>query len=436
MSAPSGLLVLRRLTVVIALVATILGVLPGPDVGATPPETLSAAGQKADFPEVAVDQDGDAVIVWKAFDGANFRVQARRRSAAGALSPTQTVSAAGEDADYPQVAVDQDGDAVVVWARFDGTNSRVQARRRSAAGALSPVQALSVAGQSANRPQVAVDQDGHAVIVWQIWDGATWRVQARRRSAGGALSPVQTLSTAGQDAYYPQVAVDQDGHAVVVWQRFDGTTFSVQARRRSAAGALSPVETLSAAGQNAHVPQVAVDQDGDAVIAWHGFDGTNSRIQARRRSKAGALSAVKKLSAAGRDAHGAQVAVDQDGHAVIVWERHDGTNWRIQAMRRSAAGALSAVQTLSAAGQSADDPHVAVDADGHAVIVWERHDGTSYRVQARRRSAAGALSAVQTLSAAGQSAQESEVAVDQDGDAVIVWRRFDGTNNRIQSVGL
>ncbi|MDQ3990775.1 MAG: hypothetical protein M3245_00490, partial [Actinomycetota bacterium] len=211
MSAPSDLLIPRRLTVVIAFTATILGVLPAADVGATTPETLSAAGQNADQPQVAVDADGDAVVVWRRFDGTNLRIQARRRSKTGALSPVQTLSAAGQSAYDPQVAVDADGHAVIVWLLFNGANYRVQARRRSATGVLSPLQTLSDAGQDAYEPQVAVDPDGHAVVVWRHLDGTNYRIQARRRSAGGALSPVQTLSVAGRNSLSPQVAVDQDG---------------------------------------------------------------------------------------------------------------------------------------------------------------------------------------------------------------------------------
>jgi hypothetical protein len=43
------------------------------------------------------------------------------------LGPIQTLSGAGQDAFAPQVAVDSGGNAVAVWRRFDGTNFRVQA---------------------------------------------------------------------------------------------------------------------------------------------------------------------------------------------------------------------------------------------------------------------------------------------------------------------
>jgi hypothetical protein len=83
---------------------------------------------------VAVDPDGDAVFTWVRSDGTNDRVETRTLSATGTLSAVQTLSSAGQDASDPQVAVDADGDAFVTWTRFDGANFRIEARTRSAAG--------------------------------------------------------------------------------------------------------------------------------------------------------------------------------------------------------------------------------------------------------------------------------------------------------------
>jgi hypothetical protein len=57
---------------------------------------------------------------------------------------------------------------------------------------------------------------------------------------------------------------------------FTGTIGRIQARsgRRRAFG---PIRTLSTAGQNASDVRIAMNADGDAVIAWQQFDGTNWR---------------------------------------------------------------------------------------------------------------------------------------------------------------
>ena len=45
---------------------------------------------------------------------------------AAVLGATETLSAGGHDAVGPQLASDQGGDAIVVWQRSDGTNFRIQ----------------------------------------------------------------------------------------------------------------------------------------------------------------------------------------------------------------------------------------------------------------------------------------------------------------------
>ena len=352
----------------------------------------------------------------------------------------------------PQVAVDDAGDAVFTWSRSDGASSRVQTRARSAAGALSAVQNLSDPGQNAFAPQVAVDADGDAVFAWSLDVGANPQLaQARARSAAGTLSAVQNLSDSGSDALspFPQVGVDADGDAVFTWERSDGANLRIQTRARdSFTGNLSAVQNLGLSA-DIDVHQVGVDADGDAVFTWVGRDGTTNcggfgclRVQAQARSAAGVLSAVQNLSKGGQNVRlEHQVAVDDAGDAVFTWSRVDGLNSRVQTRARSAAGTLSAVQNLSDPGQNAFAPQVAVDADGDAVFTWSRFDGTvpdpdfpcCARIQARTRSAAGTLSGVQTLSAAGQDAFDPQVGVDVAGKAVATWQRFDGTNDRIQA---
>ena len=173
-------------------------------------------------------------------------------SAGAAWTAPQFVSPVTHDASSPEVAVDADGDSVFSWLRFDGTNYRVYARARSASGTLSAPQTLSAAGTSfGSDPQVAVDPSGDAVFAWDRFNGATIRVEARARAADGTLSARQRISRAG--GFAPQIAVDASGDAVLAWLRHDGANYRVQARMRAADGTLSPVKTLSAAGEDASV---------------------------------------------------------------------------------------------------------------------------------------------------------------------------------------
>jgi hypothetical protein len=398
------------------------------------PFNISPNGEDAFNPQVGVDDDGDAVFVWQ--NQTTGRVQARARSSLGVLSGVQTLSASGQEAVNPQVGVDADGDAVFVWQRSDGTNERIQTRARSAAGALTGVQTLSGSGQDATGPQVAVDDAGDAVFAWTRFDGSHNRVQAQARDAAGNLSARQNLSAAGESADSPQVGIDFTGDAVFTWRGNSGQPiFRAQTRAREHDnGDLSPVQNLSPDGQIATAPQVAV-HDGGAVFTWLRSNGQDFVAQTRARSDAGTLSKVNNLSAAGQDARSPQVAVNvANGNEVFTWERSDGTDTRVQGRARSAGGTLSAVQNLSAAGQDAFDPQVGVEPDSDAVFVWQGFDTPNFAIQARTRSAVGNLGAVQDVSPFGAaSASVPRVAIAPSGStATATWTRFDGTTFRIQ----
>jgi hypothetical protein len=437
--------------------ALVAGVAPASAGAAwTAPQTLSATGQDADFAQVDIDAQGDAVFIWRRFDGTNQRIQARARSASGVLSPIQNLSAAGQNAFDPQLAVDTDGDAVFIWRRFDGTNQRIQARARSAAGTLGPVQNLSAAGQNAFNPQMAVDADGDAVFTWQRSEGAQWRIQARARSAAGTLSPIQNLTAAERGTQYPEVGVSPQGRAIFTWRQFvpiaSYCCWRIEARARSAAGALGPVQTLSpppGTDQNAYFPQVGVNAQGGAVFSWQlrepgeGPRGTG-RLQARARSAAGVLSPVQFISTRAGDGGGAggTLAVDPAGNAVFTWTFSysyvDGAagSAQVQVRARSASGTLSPIQDLTrrAGDLGGRNSQVGVDDAGDAVVTWDRYQNDELRsVGAQVRSAAGALGPLQTFSFAGQHylGPRPQVAVNGSGDAVLTWEDSDATNSGV-----
>ena len=133
----------------------------------------------------------------------------------------------------------------------------------------------------------AVDGCGVAGLVRCLFlgggAGSAW-------AAPAWLAP-QDLSAAGQGAYDPQVAFDGQGNAIAVWSRFDGTNFIVQAAARAAGGSFGAPQDLSAAGQKAGFPEVAVDGRGNAIAVWSRSNGTNYIVQAAVRA-AGAQTAA------------------------------------------------------------------------------------------------------------------------------------------------
>ncbi|MDP9255485.1 MAG: PKD domain-containing protein, partial [Actinomycetota bacterium] len=290
-----------------------------------------------------------------------------------------------------------------------------------------PPMDLVAAGQHALSPQAAFDAQGDAVAVWLSIRGSKFIVQAAvRPAASGVWQAPVDLSAAGQDAEAPQVAVDARGNALAIW-RSNGV---VQAAVRSAASGVwqAPVD-LSAA--DAGLPQIALDAQGNALVVW--ADGTNSIVQAAARPAATGLwqpAASPPVNTAAM-----HVAFDTQGNAFAVWAASNGTNSIVQAAVRPAASDVWQTPTdLSTAGQDADGAQVAVDAQGNALAVWRRFDGTNHVVQAAARPAAsGVWQAPIDLSAAGQNADGLQLAVDSQGDALAVWECVEGTKHTVQA---
>jgi hypothetical protein len=218
-----------------------------------------------------------------------------------------------------------------------------------------------------------------------------------------------------------------------VWQRSDGTNQVVEAAVRPAGGAWEAARQLSAAGRDAYNPHVATGPQGDVVAVWRRYDGSNDIVQAAVRPAAGgAWQAPVDLSAAGHDADNPRVAFDAQGTAIAVWMRTNGTNWLVQAAVMAAGtGVWQAPVDVSTVGGDVHDPRIAIDADGNAVVVWYRSTGAGSVVQAAVRPALSGIWQAPvglSVSAAGATAFNPAVAVDPRGDAVSTWVRFDGSN--------
>ena len=346
------------------------------------------------------------------------------------FGPAEDLSVTGQDAQYPQLAVGADGATTVTWYRNNGSNYIVQAATRPGGSSTfgTPID-LSVAGRSAYDPQIAVGPDGATTVTWFRSNGTNDIVQAATRPAGSSTfgTPVD-LSVVGRDARYPQIAVGPDGATTVTWRRSNGTNDIIQAATRPAGSSTfgTPVD-LSATGQNAFVPQVAVGPDGATTVTWRRNNGTNSIIQAATRPAGSSTFGTSvDLSVTGQSAFVPQVAVGSDGATTITWNRSDGSKYIIQAATRPAGSSTFGTPVdLSATGRDAYDSDVAIGPDGATTVTWSRSDGSAYIIQARTRPAGSTdFGTVADLSATGQSSYEPQVAVGPDGTPTVTWYRI------------
>jgi hypothetical protein len=166
---------------------------------------------------VAIDPVGEAVAIWKRFDGAHAIIQSASRAAGARWSRPVNLSAPGRNAEEPEVAIDPAGEAVAVWERFDGRFERIQFASRHPGRSWSKATNLSGRGRSAHEPQVAIDAGGEAVTVWQRTTGGGPQVQGASRPADGSWSGPIGLGPSGGGFEELDLGISAGGEAIAVW---------------------------------------------------------------------------------------------------------------------------------------------------------------------------------------------------------------------------
>ncbi len=413
---------------------------------------LSTAGQDAFEPQIAMNSDGlKAVVVWRRFNSSNYIIQSTDSTNGGSSwSIPDDLSVAGQNAFIPQIAMSSDGTAAIaVWKRSNGSNNIIQSSYSTNTGTTWSVPIdLSTIGQDAGVPQIAMSSDGlQAISVWTRFDGSNFIVQSSySTNSGTSWSASTDLSVAGQHALGPQIAVSSDGaKALAIWIRSNGSNNIVQIYRSTDGGASwgAPID-LSAVGQSAFFPQLAMDSSGtNAIAIWYRNNGSNNIIQTSYSTDSGASwSTPINLTATGLDAGAPEVTMSSDGlKAMAVWYRSNGSNDIVQTSYSTDSGASwSASINLSASGQNASSPQIAMNSVGSkAVAIWVRSDGSNDIIQAVSTADGGITWNSSTdLSAAGQDATTPQIVMNSSGSrAIAIWSRLnDDGNTIIQSANL
>ncbi len=175
----------------------------------------------------------------------------------------------------PRVAIGQDGNALAVWHQHNSTYNIYANRYVSGSGWQTAELVETDNSGHAVSPQVAIGGDNNALAVWGQWDGTRENIWANRYISGLGWQTAELIETDDEDAFEPQVAIGQDGNALVVWRQWDGTRYNIWANRYiSGSGWQKTAELIEMDDGNASYSQVAIGGDNNALAVWGQCDGT------------------------------------------------------------------------------------------------------------------------------------------------------------------
>jgi hypothetical protein len=343
------------------------------EAGWTPPSSVSGCYSYVGRPDLAVGPDGNAIAVWEAAGGGDLIQGAVLSRGASSWTAMKDLASDGY---LPRVAVDGQGRATSIWSQLLRRDLAITGASPSASGGTSwcptdPV--FFVPGSDGDEYRLAVDPAGTAFTIFSVDDCVSRTVVASSLTPTGVHWTEPTLLSRPENrAGCPQIAVDDNGYAVALWEeggQIQSSTYNPQSATWS-----SPIQL--APGRQ---PQVAVDLEGNAVALWL----QNQTLRSARLPFGAScwIAAKEPLTVDGAD-H--RVAIDGAGNAVAVWTQLLPSGWTIQAASLPfEVDTWTPSQELIGSGVDSFDPSLAVAPNGNAIVAWSRTDPVSSHLQVR-----------------------------------------------------
>ncbi len=293
------------------------------------------------IPTIVSDGAGGAIVTWVDERRGLSDIYAQRIDALGVVRWTANGVALSTRLSYtPAIVSDGAGGAIVTWVNaVAGTPRDVYAQRIDASGAVQwAVDGIAICTAAGYRdsPAIATDTGGGAIVTWYDRRGGGADIYAQRVDSVGATrwttNGVNLCAAAG-DQWFPLIAPDQAGGAIVVWwdKRSGDDVF---AQRIDAAGVVVWAPNgvlLSTAPGNQVAPSVVADGSGGAVVAW----SDNSRdlyVQQIDMQGVAQWTAGGVLVCDGFHAR-SSVGSDGAGGAIVAWQDVRANDYDVYAQR-------------------------------------------------------------------------------------------------------
>jgi hypothetical protein len=358
-----------------------------PGRGWNNPENVTPTPQYAGSAIIAMSDSGEMMVVWFGAAANTWRVWASRSGPAGGWS--EPVAIDGGAAQFPRqlaATMDAAGNAVVLWASGRTPDGIVAARYVANQGWMAP-ERLSAIGAA---PAVASRAAGQAVAAWGEFgttvaatyeEGRGWSGRTRFEPAPGW----QAMSV-------PVLAVDSFGRALLAWEsRYgDGNGPAVAVAASFDGLAWTDQFVVSDPGVKSYRPAVALrNRDGLVVWTWLGSGASASGgVAFSRFTFDPSFDSPSRIpSGAYSNEVGAALSRSGEGFAAWVGTEPEPISGDLRLMvwaSRYAGGMWGLTQPLQTGPGSAQYPQIAVDDDGNAIVVWAEDEVDSTRIWSNR----------------------------------------------------
>ncbi len=418
-----------------------------PNLGWTYSGFIDQSGSGSYSPQISMNAAGFTVVTWENWDGSAHHPYANWYTPGSGWATPTRLDTSTNDTWFANVGVDGRGNAIVTYYRYESGNYHVFATRFSAGTWSAPFK-LESSTSYAYAPRISVDSQGNAVVAWYEEDSAyVWSIVANRYDNATATWSGQTLieSQTSSAFYWEALSVSaNNGSAVVAWEMYGpgSDPYSVWANHYTAGvgwGTEADVDLWSGSTYVGNAPSVSLDSQGNATIAYQLFQivPTGSYptwIDVIRYSAlTGGVTAWWQIDGQRTGDGVPVVAEDTSGNALVVWNYNEATvtspvNGILTRYYKPTAGWVLYSQAEWDENVQPGWMQLESNAAGDAIYSWTQYDGPLWHGYASIYTpATGWSKPAQIEHMDYSSVGEEWSAIDGQGNAIVLFKAYDGT---------
>lgn len=393
-------------------------------------------------PQIAVDMNGNAVVVWERWTGGHSTINANNYVVGKGWGKAQLIQSdenKGWDNKFPDVVMDSKGNAIAIWCEPAWPNYNIYANRYVAKDGWAKSQLIAtgagnVCDDTNSNTQIAMDSNGNAIVVWAVWSGSASRIYTNRYIAGQGWGKAERIQTdESVNAMSPYLAIDSKGNAILVWRQFDKTKhYRIYASHYNLDKGWSEARIIQTVdGRDATVPNIVIDSKGNAIAVWKQFGAKFKWMIYTNFYKVGeGWGNAQPINTSSGEIiiHGPRIAIDTRGNAIVMWTQETRKGASFFAIRYTTDKGWDKAMPIDADKGIIRDLQIAMDHKGNAIAFWAQEGNSGKSVwlnQYELRKGWGAPQTMQTANAEGSD--NPRVAIDPKGNAIAVWAQWGKT---------
>ncbi|MDW5564329.1 MAG: fibronectin type III domain-containing protein, partial [Methanomassiliicoccus sp.] len=373
----------------------------------------------ADQCRMAMDSAGDTLVVWRS--GGDLHHVINYTAYTGSWGPVATLSDGEGDCGNPAIAMNDAGNAVVVYSQYDGSHYDVKARYFSGGEWSVPVTIGSDMDRIAT-PQVAMNASGGAIAVWNA-TGSVHTDVVGCVYLNGNWDEATTISDGEHDCSSVQLVMNNIGNATVAWCE-DHAGANVIAVASLSVDQWSDPEVVSPGSGACAYPDLTINDLGISVLVYQQYSSDLSAWtiigDVQHNGEWGSPAIISDLGISYTEP---KMVIADNMAMGTIWVQTESGDLTSIGVLTSGVG-NDGPETLSAIG-NVQSPDIVTNSDGNMMATWyDIYDTHSFIIS--RAYTDGNWGDDMVVTEVSTSAYSPQVAINSYGGAVAIWEQENG----------